>query len=133
MARIGKYLGRMAHVAEGIDGFGAPVRIRTLEMLYAPSVHRFCGHSDGLQAAEPVTQQTSNRSRIAAQPASPRDAENGSQGMKGNSHDALHKASPTRIKLTQPPEIGREITIINRDAVLRPIMAERQGTGRCNH
>jgi hypothetical protein len=35
MAWIGKYLGRTAHVAKDIDGFGAPVWIGTLEAPYA--------------------------------------------------------------------------------------------------
>jgi hypothetical protein len=42
MAWIGKYFGLMADVAKDIDGFGAPVWVGALEVLY-----RCCGHSGG--------------------------------------------------------------------------------------
>jgi hypothetical protein len=55
-----------------------------------------------------------------------------------SSHDTRNQAralttTHRHIKLTQPPEISREVTVINRDTAPRPIVAEGKSFRRRSH
>jgi hypothetical protein len=50
-----------------------------------------------------------------------------------NKADTLTTTTHPHIKLTQPPEISRKVTVINRDAAPRPIVAEGKSVRRRSH